>query len=141
MNKKLSKAIMLGVIMAAFFAAFLSLFGQAGQTPAVLGLKERAEVFDRWLKIRLESVLPEIMRRENIDMRVVICREYNEDPVYLTLVPYSSMSARSFRPRTAGVWPAWPKIDKNAAKNAAMITPRMIGLDNFLFIQPPRACP
>jgi Xaa-Pro aminopeptidase len=94
MNKKLSKPIILGVIMAAFFAAFLSIFGQAGQTPAVLGLKERAEVFDRWLKIRLESVLPEIMRRENIDMWVVICREYNEDPVYLTLVPYSSMSAR-----------------------------------------------
>jgi len=94
MNKKLSKLIIAAAIMAAFFGAFLSIFGQAGPTPAILGLKERAEVFDSWLKIRLERVLPEIMRRENIDMWVVICREYNEDPVYLTLVPYSSMSAR-----------------------------------------------
>jgi Xaa-Pro aminopeptidase len=34
------------------------------------------------------------MRRENIDMWLVICQEYNEDPVYLTLVPFNSLSAR-----------------------------------------------
>ena len=34
------------------------------------------------------------MRREKIDMWLVICEEYNEDPVYLTLVPFTSLSAR-----------------------------------------------
>jgi len=83
--------IVVGIVLAA--AAF-SLAAQSGSSPAVLGLKERAEVFDRWLKLRLETVLPEVMRREGFDMWVVICREYEEDPVYLTLVPYSSMAAR-----------------------------------------------
>jgi Xaa-Pro aminopeptidase len=66
--------------------------GQAG--PAILGLKDRAQTYDRWLRIRLESVLPEIMRREKIDMWLVICAEYEEDPVYLSLVPYVAHSAR-----------------------------------------------
>jgi Xaa-Pro aminopeptidase len=34
------------------------------------------------------------MRREKLDMWIVVCREYNEDPVYLTLVPAASLSAR-----------------------------------------------
>lgn len=62
--------------------------------PAVLGLKERAATVDRWLRHRLDTVLPEIMRREGIDMWLVICSEYNEDPVYLTLVPAESHAAR-----------------------------------------------
>jgi Xaa-Pro aminopeptidase len=33
------------------------------------------------------------MRREQIDMWVVICREHNEDPVYTTLVPAPSLFA------------------------------------------------
>ena len=35
---------------------------------------------------RVESVLPEIMRRSGIDMWVIIAREYNEDPVINTLL-------------------------------------------------------
>ena len=62
--------------------------------PAVLGLKERAETVDRWLRRRLDTILPELMRRENIDMWLVLCTEYDEDPVYLTLVPAESYSAR-----------------------------------------------
>ncbi len=62
--------------------------------PSILSLKEQAAVYDGWLKARLEKVLPEIMRREKIDMWLVICREYAEDPVYLSLVPFESLSSR-----------------------------------------------
>lgn len=62
--------------------------------PSILPLKDRVAVQDRWLKTRLETLLPELMRREKLDMWIVICREYNEDPVYLTLVPAASLSAR-----------------------------------------------
>jgi Xaa-Pro aminopeptidase len=64
------------------------------RTPAVLPLRERARVYDQWLTNRLDTVLPGIMRREGIDMWLVICREYEEDPVYLSLVPSDSFSAR-----------------------------------------------
>jgi len=66
----------------------------AAETPAVLGLKDQARVVDGWLKVRLDTVLPELMRREKLDMWLVVCEEYNEDPVYLTLVPFEDFSAR-----------------------------------------------
>ena len=82
-----------------FCIVFLFLTGDvaaaaAAQTPAILGLKDQAAVYDGWLATRLEKILPEIMRREKIDLWLVICQEYNEDPVYLSLVPWNSLSAR-----------------------------------------------
>jgi Xaa-Pro aminopeptidase len=80
--------------LALVLAAALVPLAAAGEYPAVLSLKEQAAVYDGWLSVRLDEVLPELMRREKIDMWLVICREYNEDPVYLSLVPFASLSAR-----------------------------------------------
>jgi len=84
----------LGPLLAAFVlaGAVPSMAGQ--ERPSVLGLKEQAAVYDGWLSARLDKLLPELMRREKIDMWLVICEEYNEDPVYLTLVPFTGLSAR-----------------------------------------------
>jgi len=60
----------------------------------ILPLKEQARVRNEWLKIRLEEVIPEIMARENMDVWLVICREYNEDPVIMSMLPEPVMSAR-----------------------------------------------
>lgn len=62
--------------------------------PNVIPVEKQAEIIDNWLKIRLDTVLPEVMRREKIDMWIIICREYNEDPVFLTLMPARTYSAR-----------------------------------------------
>jgi len=59
-----------------------------------LPLRERPAVIDRWLRYRLEHVLPEIMRREGFDMWIVDNREYNEDPVFFSLMPGGTMAAR-----------------------------------------------
>ena len=60
----------------------------------ILALREQAAVRDRWLKMRLDTIVPELLARDNIDMWLVICREYNEDPVLISLLPVTSMSAR-----------------------------------------------
>ena len=60
----------------------------------ILPLRQRAEVKNTWLKQRLETVLPEIMKREGFDMWIVVSREYNEDPVIMTLLPEPMMYAR-----------------------------------------------
>jgi len=60
----------------------------------ILPLRLRAEVQKDWLRQRLEKVLPEIMKREGLDMWIVAAREYNEDPVIMTLLPAPAMSAR-----------------------------------------------
>ncbi len=60
----------------------------------ILPEKDRAEVMNDWLKWRLDNIIPQLMRREGIDMWLVINREYNEDPVYWSLVPRPTMYAR-----------------------------------------------
>lgn len=60
----------------------------------ILSMRQRAEVEDKLLDIRFQRVIPEIMRREGIDMWVLICREYNEDPVVKTMLPATWLSAR-----------------------------------------------
>lgn len=64
------------------------------QMPKILDLQARGELRDQWLKGRIETVLPGIMRREGIDMWVLISREYNEDPVLKTMLPSKWLSAR-----------------------------------------------
>jgi len=60
----------------------------------ILPLRERARVYNEILEWRLDHILPAIMREEGVDMWVVINFEYDEDPVYMTLVPEPIMSAR-----------------------------------------------
>ena len=60
----------------------------------ILSMKERSELIDSILQKRFETVLPEVMARENIDMWVIMSREYNEDPVIKTMLPSTWLSAR-----------------------------------------------
>lgn len=64
------------------------------QMPVILPLQEQARVQDTWLKERVSTILPNLMRREGIDMWVIIAREYNEDPVLRTMLPATWLSAR-----------------------------------------------
>jgi hypothetical protein len=60
----------------------------------VLPLRARAQVRNAWLRQRLTTVIPELMEREGFDMWIVAAREYNEDPVIMTLLPEPAMAAR-----------------------------------------------
>ncbi len=68
-------------------------FAQNGY-PEILSMKERAEVIDGLLEDKIQTVLPDLMRRTGIDMWVVVSREYNEDPVIETLLPATWLAAR-----------------------------------------------
>ncbi len=62
--------------------------------PAILPLKARAVVQDGWLKQRLDTIVPRLMRENHIDMWVLVAREYLEDPVVATMLDAESMHAR-----------------------------------------------
>ncbi len=64
------------------------------EMPAILSMRERAAVMDHWLGVRLDTLVPELMRREGVDMWVLIAREYNEDPVVETMLPATWLAAR-----------------------------------------------
>lgn len=60
----------------------------------LVSYRKQGEIVDGWLKIRLEKVLPMVMKREGIDTWVVCNHEHNEDPVFRTLSPWGMLSAR-----------------------------------------------
>jgi Xaa-Pro aminopeptidase len=80
------------------FCAVLALAGPAphGQAPErPFGtLREQAAMQQEWLKKRLETFLPALMRKHGIDMWVIPMREYNEDPVFGALVAPETFAAR-----------------------------------------------
>ncbi|MGD8536620.1 MAG: Xaa-Pro aminopeptidase, partial [Candidatus Aminicenantes bacterium] len=93
---KLFKILPLIFILLGAADSFAQEYGVAAVNDShkILPEKERAQVMNEWLKWRLDNIIPELMRREGIDMWLIINREYNEDPVYLTLVPEPTMAAR-----------------------------------------------
>ena len=60
----------------------------------ILPEKARAEVIDEILAERFNTVLPELMDKTEIDMWILISREYNEDPVLKTMLPATWLNAR-----------------------------------------------
>jgi hypothetical protein len=57
-------------------------------------LREQAAMQQQWLKQRLDTQLPSLMRAYGIDMWVVPMREYNEDPVFYSIVAPETFAAR-----------------------------------------------
>ena len=57
-------------------------------------LREQAALQQEWLRKRVDSILPTLMRKHEIDMWVVPMREYNEDPVFVALVAPETFAAR-----------------------------------------------
>jgi len=66
----------------------------ASEPPDILPLRERAEVIDRVLAERLDTVIPRIMREEGVAMWVLMAREYFEEPVVESMLDARSMAAR-----------------------------------------------
>jgi len=77
-------------------------------------LREQAAMQQQWLKKRLDTFLPALMRKHGIDMWVVPMREYNEDPVFSSISAPETFAARR---RTIYVF-----FDKCAAAGTAIST-------------------
>jgi Xaa-Pro aminopeptidase len=63
-------------------------------SPAILSEREQSEVIDRWLLERLDTLVLPLMRREGVDMWILISGEYDEDPVLRTMLPSTWLNAR-----------------------------------------------
>lgn len=59
----------------------------------IYSIREQYRLCDEILKERLEKLMPRLLRECGVDMWLVICREYNEDPVFKTLTPQLVKSA------------------------------------------------
>ncbi len=81
-------------LVAAFFVASSWVTSVSAQVRPFGTLREQADLQQRWLEQRMETVLPGLMRRYGIDMWVVPMREYNEDPTFTSLVAPTTFAAR-----------------------------------------------
>jgi len=93
------------VVMAAVVILLLStsiLFGsahanvqlKASPAASILDQRARIEPENRMLNDRILTLLPELMAQKNIDLWLVLAREYAEDPVFFSLVPQPVFAAR-----------------------------------------------
>ena len=67
---------------------------QAPSLPPILNTRERAEIENRILAERLDSIIPAIMREQGIDMWLLVAREYFEEPVVASMLDAENMHAR-----------------------------------------------
>jgi Xaa-Pro aminopeptidase len=56
--------------------------------------RDLAALQQQWLSKRLDTFVPGLMRKHGIDFWVVTMREYNEDPVFSSIVSAETMAAR-----------------------------------------------
>jgi len=77
-------------------------------TYTILKERDRAALKDELLEDRFANLLPDLMDKADIDMWILIAREYNEDPILKTMLPATWLNARR---RTIIVF------YKNAVKN------------------------
>jgi len=69
--------------------------GLAAQPMRPFGtLRDQAAMQQRWLAQRLDSVLPRLLRKYDVDMWVIPMREYAEDPTFSSLVSPTTFAAR-----------------------------------------------
>ena len=60
----------------------------------ILPFRERAALIEQIQEERIHKLLPQLMAEQEIDLWVMITREYNEDPVVKTLLPPTWLNAR-----------------------------------------------
>jgi len=101
-TKYLKRGFCARLALAAALAPVSALVVVAALVPAALAaqdrplgsLREQAELRQQWLRIRLDSILPRVMREHGVSMWIIPVREYNEDPVFWSLVSPTTMAAR-----------------------------------------------
>jgi len=58
--------------------------------PAVLSIRERADLVSKIVRKRLDTLLPRLMRETGFDMWILACNEDNLDPVFETMMPFEN---------------------------------------------------
>src|SRR5215510_1086442 len=77
------------------FAAVTAASAQQIQTYRPFGtLRDQASRQQRWLDERMKTVLPALMKKHGVEMWIVPMREYNEDPVFSSIVSPTTFAAR-----------------------------------------------
>ncbi len=104
------------IVKLVFGVGLIAFQSTRAQTLLSLGtLRQQAEIQQHWLQARLERVLPQLMRRHGVAMWLIICREYNEDPAF-----YSLVSATTFAARRRTIYVFFDRGEKDGVERLAL---------------------
>jgi peptidase M24-like protein len=87
MIKKLTGCLITLVMLGALFPA-PPVSGDG--FPVVMSMRERAAAQNAVTLLRLDTLLPRVMRETGLDMWIIPCNEDNYDPVFLTMIPFDA---------------------------------------------------
>ena len=59
----------------------------------ILPGKEQTDLMNEWTSWRLEHILPDLMREQDLDMWLIVNREWIEDPVFFSLIHQPVMAS------------------------------------------------
>lgn len=94
MIRRPTAAALAGLLAALPLAPLAAAGAPRADYPRILPMRERAQLINGWLKERLETVAPRLMRERGIDMWVIVARENFEEPVAATMLNAESLLAR-----------------------------------------------
>jgi hypothetical protein len=83
------------IVATAMITGWALLFYSANQAPAqdfpaVLDIRDRADLVFQITQKRLDRLVPEFMRQTGFDMWIITCNEDNLDPIFKTMIPYEN---------------------------------------------------
>jgi len=94
MFKKLALLLALAGVSGQLVAKEVAQGREINALPNVLSFKERVAPINDMVTDRLNNLLPKLMQEADLDMWLVINREYGEDKLFYTLVPQPTFAAR-----------------------------------------------
>lgn len=86
------RRVMLATALAALAASPAS--SQSLLESRILTHREQAPLVRSWIEKRFATILPGLMRREGIDMWIIVSHEYNDDPVFRSMAPLTTYASR-----------------------------------------------
>jgi len=93
-GSRAARVFLAPAVLVAITAAALAAQASPDSTRPFGTLRAQGERQQAWLRQRLDSILPGLMRKYGVDMWVVPMREYNEDPVFPAIVSPTTFAAR-----------------------------------------------
>jgi hypothetical protein len=60
------------------------------QRPQILPLRQQSSLITEMVRGRLDAILPAAMDAAGIDAWLILCQEDNEDPLFLTMIPFDN---------------------------------------------------
>lgn len=82
------------LLIGLFFAGAYPIFADKAAFPDVLTIRERVDTVNHITRLRLEKLLPEVMRKAGFDMWIIPCQEDNVDAVFRTMTPMNTWNRR-----------------------------------------------